>query len=211
MKMKVAMFGATGRTGRLLLLEAVAREWAISVLVRDPVKLERTNGISVVVGDARSLPEVVSTIKGADAVFYSLAMSDTTIPATDLSDCIKTIVRAMHEQGIKRIIGIASAGELDHPEGGYRNKEGLPDFLQYITADQIRSYEALRDSGLEWTLMCPGWLKDDIPVGRCKFEYEDLPQGSSDETGYADLACTMADLVDRPESYKKRVGIVSFR
>ncbi len=208
--MKVAIFGATGRTGKLLLEEAAGRGWDINVLVRDQAKLNAADGVSVVVGDARSLPEVTSTIEGVDAVFSCLAMSDISVPATDLSDSMNTIIRAMLEQGVQRIIGIASAGELDHPEGGYRNKEGLPDFLRYVSADQIRSYEALRDSGLEWTLMCPGWLREDIPAGRCQFEFEDLPIGS-EEASYADLARTMADLVDRPESFRKRVGILSFR
>lgn len=208
--MRVAIFGATGRTGRLLLEESKGRGWDVSVLVRDPAKLHSTEEISIVIGDARSLPEVSRTVEGADAVFCCLAMSDTTVPATDLSDCVKTIIRAMPKKGVKRFIGIASAGELDHPDGGYRNKEGLPEFLQYVTADQIRCYEALLDSGLEWTLMCPGWLEEGIPVGRGKYAFEDLPEGSM-ETGYADLARTMADLVEEQESFRKRVGIVSFR
>lgn len=208
--MKAAIFGATGRTGRLLLKEAASRGWDTRVLVRDEAKLVATDGVSVVVGDARSLPDVTSTIEGVDTVFSCLAMSDTSVPATDLSDCMDTIIQAMRFQGVRRIIGIASAGELDHPEGGYRNKEGLPDFLQHVTANQIRCYEALRDSGLEWTLMCPSWLQEDILAGNCQFAFEDLPQGSN-ETGYADLARTMADLVDNPESIRQRVGIVSFR
>lgn len=208
--MKTAVFGATGKTGRLLLKEAAAREWASRVLARDPTKLQRAEGISVHVGDARSLPDVISTIEGVDAVFCCLGMADVSKPATDLSDSVKTIIRAMHDERVERIIAIASAGELDHPDGGYRNREGLPDSLKHVSAEHVRNYEALRDSGLRWTLMCPAFLKEDISVGRGQFAFEDLPQGSF-ETGYADLARTMADLVDKPESFGKRVGIVSFR
>ncbi len=208
--MKTAIFGATGRTGKLLLKETAARGWVSRVLVRDPAKIEHTEGISVHVGDARSLPDVISTIEGVDAVFYCLGMADITLPATDLSDSVKTIIHAMRDQNVKRLVGIASAGELDHPDGGYRNKEGLPDYLKHVSAEHVRNYEALRDSGLAWTLMCPVFLIEDIPVGRGHYMFEDLPQGSY-ETGYADLARTMADLVDRPESFGKRVGIVSFR
>jgi putative NADH-flavin reductase len=207
--MKIAVFGATGRTGRLLLKEAAARGWASRVLVRNPKKLQGADGISVCIGDARSRPDVTSTIEGVDAVFCCLGMSDISQPAIDLSQGVKTIIGAMLDERVERIVAIASAGELDHPDGGYRNRS-LPIYLQYVSAEHVRNYEALRDSGLKWTLMCPLFLKEDISVGRGQFEFEDLPQGS-DETGYADLARTMADLVDRPESFGKRVGIVSFR
>ncbi|MBA4293150.1 hypothetical protein C0431_09275 [bacterium] len=208
--MKVAIFGATGRTGRLLLNDAVERGWEVSILVRDPAKLSANHEISVFVGDSRSLHSVNSVIQGVDAVFSCLAVADISGPATDLSDCIKTIVEAMGVQGIKRIIHVGSAGELDHPGGGYRNQEGLPDYLQYVSIEQVRCYEALRESGLDWTVMCPSWLQEDIPVGKYRYEIEDLPDGS-EETGYADLARLMVEMVDRPESIRQRVGIVSFR
>ncbi|MBK8233712.1 MAG: NAD(P)H-binding protein [Candidatus Eisenbacteria bacterium] len=208
--MKAAVFGGTGRTGRLLLNEAAARKWASSVLVRDPTGLQRAQGITVHVGDARSLPDVTATIQGVNAVLCCLGMADVSKPDTDLSDCVKTIIRAMRDERVERIVSIASAGELDHPDGGYRNREGLPEYLRYVSEEHVRHYEALRDSGLRWTLMCPAFLKEDIPVGRGKIAFEDLPPGSY-ETGYADLAWTMADLVDEPESFGKRVGIVSFR
>lgn len=208
--MKVAIFGANGRTGRLLLKEAVERGWDVRILVRDPAKLRALDGVSVFVGDSRSLHSVNSAIQGVDAVFSCLAMADITGPATDLSDCIKTTVEAMSQQGIQRIIHVGSAGELDHPGGGYRNQEGLPDFLQYVSIEQVRCYEALRDSDLDWTVMCPSWLQEDIPVGKYRYEIEDLPDGS-EETGYADLARLMVEMVDRPESIRQRVGIVGFR
>lgn len=207
--MKIAVFGATGRTGGRLLDEAAARGWEIRALVRDPAKLRR-EGISAHVGDARSLPDVRATIEGVDAVFSCLAMADASQPATDLSESVATIVRAMRDRRVARIVTVASAGELDHPDGGYRNREGLPDSLRHVSAEHIRHHEILRDSGLRWTMMCPAYLAEDIPVGRGRIAFEDLPPGSF-ETGYADLARTMVGLVDQPESFGKRVGIVSFR
>lgn len=153
---------------------------------------------------------MVATVEGADAVFCCLGMDDISVPTTDFSNSVRTIIQVMRQARVDRIIAIASAGELAHPDGGYRNKDGLPDWLKHASAEGVRVYEALRDSGLRWTLMCPAFLKEDIPVGRGRFQFEDLPEGGV-ETGYADLACTMVDLVDKPESFGKRVGIVSFR
>ena len=117
---------------------------------------------------------------------------------------------AVRALGIRRLLAIAAAGVLDHPTGGYRNKEGLPAYLANVSAEHVRNYETLRDSGLDWTLMCPGFLKEDLPLGQGLYLFEDLPPGSN-ETGYNDLAASMTALVKDTSSYGRRVGIVSVR
>ena len=77
-----------------------------------------------------------------------------------------------------------------------------------LAAEHIRNYETLRASRLRWTLMCPVWLKEEIPPGHARYAYDDLPEGPG-ETGYADLALTMVQLIDAPESVGRRVGIIS--
>ncbi|SRR6266545_5082655 len=156
--MKTAVFGATGKTGSLVLEEVAARGWTCRVLVRNREKLAHPDGLKVLEGDARSLSDVKQTIEGVDVVFSCLGMADIFKPATDLSDGVKTIIQAMRDHSIKRVIGIASAGVLNHPTGGYRSKEGLPEILKNVELEHVRNFEALRDSGLNWTLMCPVFL-----------------------------------------------------
>ena len=208
--MKIAILGATGQTGRRLLDVARARGWRAQVLVRDPAKLSDRSDLAVQVGDARSAADVRAVLSGVEAVFFCLGMADISRPATDLSDSLRTVIDAMQAHGPRRILAVAAAGALPHPAGGYRNQHGLPPHLQHISAEHVRNYEALRDSGLCWTLMCPVFLRADIPAGQGQYLFEDLPAGSR-ETGYADLALTMADLVNDPAAFERRVGIVSFR
>jgi hypothetical protein len=99
---------------------------------------------------------------------------------------------------------------LDHPQGGLRRDHALPAALRHVSDEHLRVYEALRDSGLDWTLMCPPDLTDDIPAGRARWQYDTLPEGSR-EAGRADLARLMCDLLTERASVKKRVGIVSLR
>jgi putative NADH-flavin reductase len=216
--MAIAVFGATGRTGKLVLAEAARRGWPVRALVRDARRLAPEAELVVREGDARDAAAVRALLEGAGgkpgragAVICALGMSDITVPATDFSDSVKTIVAAMKATGVRRIVAIASAGVFEHPEGGYRNQR--PDFpadLKHISAEHVRNYETLRDSALDWTLMCPMTLVDDIPAGSAKFEHGGLPPGSG-ETGYADLARTMCDLLTERASLGKRVGIVSYR
>lgn len=208
--MKVAVFGASGKTGSRVVRECAARDWKCRVMVRDRRRLAEQPSVDIVEGDARSYHDVMETLTGAEAVFCCLGLPDISKPSTDFSDSLKMIIRAMRDQVMDRIVAIAAAGVLPDPTGGYRNKEGMPAYLEHIAREHVRNYESLRDSGLRWTLMCPLTLAEDIEAGHARYAFEDLPRGSN-ETGYDDLAMTMVDLVENPESIEKRVGIVSFR
>jgi uncharacterized protein len=208
--MRVALLGATGKTGALVLQDCLRRGWHVQALVRDKSKLPDREALTCVQGDARSREAVARVLAGSTAVLCCLGMHDISLSATDFSESVRCVVDVMHDLGIRRLLAIASAGVLNHPTGGYRNKEGLPPYLANVSTEHVRNYETLRDSGLNWTLMCPGFLKEDIPVGHGQHLFEDLPSGS-DETGYKDLAATMTAFVEDANSYGRRVGIVSLR
>lgn len=215
--MKVIVFGASGQTGRRVIDECRARGWAVRAWVRDRAKLGRVD-VEIAVGDARDAAAVRAALAGCDAVFCCLGMHDITVPATDFSDSVRALVQGMQAAGVKRIVAIASAGVLDHPAGGLRNQHGLPDWLRNVAAEHTRNLQTLRESSLDWTLMCPLDLKDDIPRGHARMAFDDLPAGSG-ETGYADLAAAMAALAAgdarlagvATAAIGHRVGIVSDR
>jgi uncharacterized protein len=209
--MTVTLFGATGRTGRLLLDIAGRRGWPARAFVRDPGKLAPRPGVTVFSGDARDDAAIAPAIAGTGAVLCCLGMHDISQPATDFSDSVRAIVRAMQTSGVRRIVAIASAGVLDAPGGGYVNQQpGFPSYLANVSLEHQRNLASLRDSGLDWTLMCPMTLVDDLPAGHAQTAFDALPPGSS-ETGYADLALAMADVLLDRASLRRRVGIVSLR
>jgi putative NADH-flavin reductase len=236
--MTVAVFGAGGRTGSLVLEQARRRGWPVRALVRSTGKLAGDDVLKVVHGDSRDSGAIDDVLVGpggkVGAVLCTLGMQDITAPATDFSDSVRAIVAGMQRHGVRRIVAVASAGALDHPAGGYRSQHDLPAAYRHVGAEHVRNFETLRASGLDWTLMCPLTLVADIPAGAAalaassastgstgstgsitssgsaRWLYDDLPPGSS-ETGYADLARVMCDLLAERASYGKRVGIVSLR
>jgi len=204
--MIIALFGATGRTGRLVQDRLLARGDRIRALARDPRKLAPHAGLTAFAGDARD-PEVVRrVVEGADAVVCCLGMHDITVPATDFSDSVRTIVQATRAAGVRRIVAIASAGVLADARGGLRNQHGLPALLANVAAEHTRNLRTLEASGLDWTLMCPIDLVE-APAGTARWAFEDLPEGP--HTGYADLADTIVEMLQRPDAHGRRVGVVS--
>nr|KAF6289821.1 biliverdin reductase B [Pipistrellus kuhlii] len=71
---KIAIFGATGRTGLTTLAQAVQAGYEVTVLVRDSSRLpsEGPQPAHVVVGDVRQAADVDKTVAGQDAVIVLL-------------------------------------------------------------------------------------------------------------------------------------------
>lgn len=219
----LALFGASGRTGRLVLAEAQRRGWPVHALVRDASRLPAAPALALTVGDARDSGAVDTTLRpsvdapAVRAVLCTLGMHDFSVPATDFSDSVRAIVAGMRRQGVRRLVLVASGAALAHPQGGYRGEHDTPEVLKHVVAEHLRNHRTLvqagEEWGLQWTLMCPLNLVADIPAGHARRAFEALPEpaSGSGETGMPDLALAICDLLDDPVAIGRRVGIVSDR
>lgn len=208
--MRIAVFGGTGRTGSRLVAMALERGDSVCALARDTSRLPVHPRLTPITGDARDASAIGDTLRDAEAVHCCLGLADISRPSTEFSDSLRAIVATMQAHGPRRIVAIASAGALPDAGGGLRMDRSPGGAYRHINAEHARNYATLRDSGLDWTLVCAVDLKEDIPAGHARIAYEDLPAGSH-ETGYADLAATMLALTGDASSFGKRVGIVSVR
>jgi uncharacterized protein YbjT (DUF2867 family) len=69
--MNILVLGAAGKTGREVLAQSLAAGHTVTAFVRDPEKLDRTDG-AVAVGDARSVDDLCEALRGQDAVLREL-------------------------------------------------------------------------------------------------------------------------------------------
>jgi putative NADH-flavin reductase len=102
--MRIVVFGAAGRTGRLVVQNGLARGHEMVAFVRNASGLTGLSPSSTVEGDARGDDAVKAALDGADA-----AISVLTIPAGDedttlLSDATRTIARRMAMTGPRRLV-----------------------------------------------------------------------------------------------------------
>ncbi|MFE7843763.1 NAD(P)-dependent oxidoreductase [Microbacterium sp. NPDC057407] len=154
----IALFGATGKTGRRVLERALAAGHTVRALVRDPAKLAaRSDRLTVVTGDVTDPAAVAETVKGADAVVSVFGQVKGS-PPTLQTDGTRTIVEAMKAQGVTRIVSLSGGGL---PAEGY-DKPGPADrvirFLLKTLAGQVLAdaeghLAVLEASGLDWTVV----------------------------------------------------------
>lgn len=194
--MKIAVIGATGRTGQPLVAELLRRGHTVTVLVRDPGKLgDLTPQVQVVTGDSRRREDLDLLVDGADAVVSTLG--PTAKEASLHTDTATALVKAMHEAGVRRFVGVSGAG-IDVP--GDRKSLSASLISKAIQAlggrvvkDKPAEHAVYAASDLDWTLVRPPRLVDGAATGR--LEHHAHRSTRSTKITRPDLAAFLADVV----------------
>ena len=196
--MKVAVIGATGRTGRLLVEELLRRGHHVTVLVRHPARLGHlADRVSVITGDSRDSDGLAQLVADADIVLS--ALGPTNKEPTLHQDTAAALINALQEQGVRRFVGISGAG-IDVPgdEKGTRDRI-ISSLIRRlggdVVADKPAEYHAFAASDLDWTLVRPPRLKDGSPTGRVEHHAHRPPRATSIRR--ADLACFLVDTLEQ--------------
>lgn len=201
----IALFGATGRTGRPLLENALARGWDVTALVRDPARLPvapagASGQLTTVTGDLQNADAVASVIEGADAVI-SVIGHVTGSPATLQTDATRAMIEGMRAHGVTRILSLTGGGvpyEKDEPKAADRVIAWLLRRLSGTVLDDALAHaELLKHSGLDWTIVRGPRLTDAPRRGEYRVGWVGV--NASTSIGRADLADAIIDLVDTDE------------
>src|SRR5437879_4198058 len=103
--MNLLVFGAAGRTGRLLVARALTDGHCVTAFVRSPTKLAMEHpNLRVAEGTAIDSAAVRDAVVGQNAVFSTLGNASPLRRERDLVNAIGHIVKAMEENGPRRII-----------------------------------------------------------------------------------------------------------
>ncbi len=153
--MNIAVFGATGLTGGLVVERALAAGHRVVALVRNPAVLRITHERLRVIGGSPTSPtDVEACVHGADVVIHCLGVGGKGDgkPTTLISDSVKAALAAMQKHGVPRIVCMSNVGT-----GGSGlwlvNRVLVPLFLRWlqpIVDDKERMESALRASSVEW-------------------------------------------------------------
>jgi putative NADH-flavin reductase len=206
--MNIALLGATGRTGRLVLAELVRRGHAVSALVRDPDRLPADVEARVVVGDSRDPAAVRALLEDADVVVS--ALGPTAKDATLHQDTAAVLIEAMRQAGISRFIGISGAG-IDVPGDRKSRRDRAISWLVQrlggaVPADKVAEHKLWAASDRDWTLVRPPRLNEERPTGA--LEHDAHRSARSTMLSRADLAVFLADLAENG-SYLRQAPLVA--
>jgi putative NADH-flavin reductase len=208
--MKLAIFGATGRTGKQLLEQALEAGNEVTAVVRNPDRLSITNSdaLNVVAADVMDPAAIADAVAHADAVITAIGPPGRA-PSTVTADSARSIVTAMHHTGARRLITISGSMVDDTGDGPLLRYLGKP-----ITRRVYRgAYEDMRNaereihnSGLEWTIMRPPRLTEEPAAGRYRTQIDrNLPRAF--KISRADLATSALAIINDTKTVHRHVFV----
>ncbi|KAI5671251.1 hypothetical protein M9H77_11615 [Catharanthus roseus] len=217
-KKKIFVAGATGSTGKRIVEQLLAKGFSVKAGVRDIDKAKtifpaNKPHLEIVKSDVTE-----GSTKLADAIGDD---SDAVICATGFQrswdlfapwkvDNLGTVnlVEACRKRGINRFILISSIlvngaamGQLLNPAYIILNVFGL------VLIAKLQAEQYIRKSGINYTIIRPGGLRNDPPSGNIVMEPEDtLYEGSISRDQVAEVA---VEALVHPEAHYKVVEIVA--
>jgi uncharacterized protein YbjT (DUF2867 family) len=160
----VAIAGGHGKIAMLLGRALAERGDTVRGLIRDPDQEDdlRAAGIDPVLCDLEGDGDVGAAVRGADAVVFAAGAGpgsgDARKATMDRGGAVK-LIEAAKAEGVSRYLIVSSMGADRAPD------DGAEGFGAYQRA-KFEADEALRASGLDYTVVRPGGLTDDPATGR---------------------------------------------
>ena len=199
----VLVVGATGRTGRRIVARLVEQGVPVRALVRNEARARETlpEGVEVCVGDVRRAETLAEPVAGARAVVIATCSSGAergNEPET--VDYLGTTHVMEHAcgAGIERVLFVSTiyASRPEH----YQDME--PTSLGW----KARGEEVVRDSGVAYVIVRPGWLTDGDAGDPLAVFQGDTVEG---RISRADLGAACAELVFLPDAVGKTFELIA--
>lgn len=209
----LAVFGATGNTGKYVVPLALDSGWRVKVLVRNPAKMASTDkSLIKVKGDLQDRGAITSVIQGASAVMW-LAGHPRGTPLgypgdSVMSEGLGLVCDAMEENKVRRLIVQVGGftmldGEAPPPwligccvRDLYLGKH-LGEMVALTDNQRIADMLQKRSRTIDWTLARPGMLKHGGSAQGSQ-PCIDVP-GATETVKFVDLAKWELAMIEREE------------
>jgi uncharacterized protein YbjT (DUF2867 family) len=199
----IAIAGGHGKIALILGRLLSERGDTVRGLIRNPDQADdlRAVGIEPVIADLESESDIASAIRGADAVVFAAGAGpgsgDARKKTVDLGGAVK-LVEAAKAEGVSRYLIVSSMGADKAPEDV---AEGFGAYLQA----KFEADEAVRASGLDYTVVRPGGLTDDPGTGLVTIA-EHTGRG---QIPRADVAAVFVACLDNPSTIGQSFDLIS--
>jgi putative NADH-flavin reductase len=202
--------GANGGIGLATVQQALAFEYRVIALVRDPTKLLLTHPqLLVVKGDVLEPVTYAAHLPGALAVISALGVRHRQ-PTTLYSQGSAILLEQMQRAGVRRLFCISASGLEVNPSHPFivrwLTRNVLQQLLRNMYADLRRMESLIKDSPLDWTLVRPPRLTDKPATGHYRVAI-DQPLDKGYSIARADVAHFMLNNIAAEGLFRRKVEI----
>ena len=197
--MKLVVFGATGRTGRLVVTQGLERGHVVTAFARStPTEGSLGPVERVVTGDARNAAAVASALRDVEAVISAMGPKGPD-PGSVYSDAIGSLVRAMSQADVRRLVISANSRVLDDA--------ALEEPYAAVSREHREALATLRASDLDWTVVSTPMLTEEDPSATYAAAVNGRAPGGS--IARADFASALLDVLESDDSIGRIVDVTA--
>jgi putative NADH-flavin reductase len=173
--MKIAIFGATGETGRQFVEQALAAGYQVVAYVRNPSKLNtKHENLTIVQGELADQAIIERAVSGADAVISVLGPRGGS-KGKPITRGMQNIIEAMKKQGVRRLIissTLSAKDPNDLPDFKAKALVNLVKLTMHAAYEEIVSVaDTVRKSDLDWTIVRLTTLNNNPKSGKVRVGY----------------------------------------
>ncbi|MEU9793120.1 NAD(P)H-binding protein [Streptomyces sparsogenes] len=209
---RIAVFGAGGRAGRLLVAEAAARGHQVTAVVRDPAKYPdlAAGDVTVVAGDVTDPVGVAAAVAGHDAVISSIYREG--VDPTELYEgAARALLAGLGEAAVGRLVVVGLAATLEAAPGvRVLDTPDFPEAFRTFALGHAAGVEVLRSAPpeLDWLVANPpmNFEPEGARTGRYRLFGGQLPPGGG-RISYADLAIAVLDEIETPKHHRTQLAV----
>jgi putative NADH-flavin reductase len=201
--MRITILAANGKTGALLVQQALDRGHEVTALVRREGTLTARPGLHIVIGDATRAADVAAAAKGTDVVISALGQGSKV--SSLMTDAVTAVIQASKDTGVTRFV-LLSGIMVNPARLSFANRlmaRGARDMF----ADKARSEALLRGSDLEWVIVYPPLLTGKPLGSGLRIVPDSEKIGVRHTLGRADLAAWMLDEAEKNEHLRGEVVV----
>ncbi|MGZ6391566.1 MAG: NAD(P)-dependent oxidoreductase [Ktedonobacterales bacterium] len=202
--MKIAVVGSTGRTGRLVLDQAVRPGHQVTAFSRRPQELQGIQGLHPVVrGDGLNRSDVLEVVRAQDCVI-SILSTPGLGPSSVVTEVTSNIIGAMHETGVRRLICTSSHSLV--ATRPWLIVKAVKWIFRNPYADVAIMERAVAASNLDWTIVRATQLTDGAATGHMRRAHGDFDTGPY-TIRRADLATALLDIAESGDEIRAAVEV----
>ena len=209
--MKIAIIGATGKVGRLIMKEAVDRGFGVTAIVRNASKITETN--------IKVLEKDIFNLTALELTAFDVVISTYRAPDGEehlYVEAGRVLVEALKDTLNTKLIVVGGTGSLFVDEEKTTRLMDTPDFPDFVLPTAVNAGKQLEElqktDSITWTYISPAGFFD--PEGKRTGSYkvgkDHVILNSKGESyiSYADYAIAVVDEIEKPQHVNERFTVV---
>ena len=202
--MRLFVLGAAGKTGGVLVAQALEREHSVTTFGRSLFTGIQNGEVLSIIGDPMSESELVDALPRHDALLSVLGTRE--LGATSvLEDGCRATIAAMRKTGVKRLVILSSALLDSHI--GLVNRIVSRTILRHFSRDQGAMEKLVTASDLDWTILRPPRMSDSAPNEQSTSTLDEPPDASGMLITKEEVARVMLDTVENRRYVRELVHV----